>query len=243
MDKRAEQEIEGADETRADLVYDALVAAILSRELTPGMKLSETIGSVFEVSRTVVRAAFNRLHSESLVEFKKNRGAFVASPTLKEAREVFRVRTILEREVAGTLAREISAADLAELETLNARQREAHRNGHDADAMKLAEEFHLRAAQMTGNTVLESMLSKLIVRTALVLGLYGTHNRSECGIDEHEIILKAMRERDETTAANAMVHHLDHVVERALQTGPSNQARTIEAIMARYAQKGHNRAR
>ncbi len=237
MDNRTEQGGEGDEERSADIVYDALVAAILSRELTPGMKLSETIGSVFNVSRTVVRAAFNRLHSESLVEFKKNRGAFVASPSLKEAREVFRVRTILEREVAATLARSISTDDLGELEQLNGNQREAHRSGRDADAMRLAEEFHLRAARMTGNAVLHGLLEKLIVRTALVLSLYGTHNRSECGLDEHDIILRAMRERNELAAADAMVHHLDHVVERALETEPSNHAKTIESIMARYAKK------
>lgn len=237
MDIQAGHDGQAADERGADIVYDALVAAILSRELAPGMKLSETIGSVFDVSRTVVRAAFNRLHSESLVEFKKNRGAFVASPSLKEAREVFRVRTILEREVAATLARSISAADINELEQLNSRQREAHRSGQDAVAMRLAEEFHLRAARMSGNTVLCALLEKLIVRTALVLSLYGTHNRSECGIDEHEVILRAMRERNELAAADAMVHHLDHVVERALETEPSVQAKTIETIMAKYARK------
>ena len=82
------------DERRADIVYAALIAAILSRDLIPGMKLSETIGSVFDVSRTVVRTAFNRLHSEALVEFQNNRGAFIASPSLQEAREVFRIRSV-----------------------------------------------------------------------------------------------------------------------------------------------------
>ncbi len=234
MRQQAERDERTSDERSADIVYDALIAAILSRELRPGMKLGETIGTVFDVSRTVVRAAFNRLHSESLVEFKRNRGAFVASPTLQQAHEVFRVRAVLEREVAAQLARQINETDLAELEALNATQREAYRNGRDAEAMRLAEEFHLRAARMTRNSVLSDLLENLILRTALVLGLYGTRNRSECGLDEHEIILRAMRNRDEAAAADAMGHHLEHVIERALEAEPQLEAKSIEEIMMRY---------
>lgn len=145
------------------------------------------------------------------------------------------MRSILERQVAIELARSISEANLAELERLNALQHEAHRAGRDTEAMRIAEEFHLTAAKMTGNQVLYDLLENLILRTALILSLYGTRNRSECGLDEHEIILLAMRNRDEIGAAKAMEHHLEHVVERAIETPPETEAQTIQAIMQKYA--------
>ena len=64
-----------AGTSRIDRIYDALARAILAQELLPGTKLSEEeIGAHFNVSRTIVRAALNRLHTEAIVEFKQNRG-------------------------------------------------------------------------------------------------------------------------------------------------------------------------
>ena len=56
--------------------------AIIDRRLAPGTKLSEAeVGTLFEVSRTVVRSALQMLAFEGLVRSERNRGAFVANPT------------------------------------------------------------------------------------------------------------------------------------------------------------------
>src|SRR4051812_34098253 len=89
---------DSAGETRSGAIYRALFDAILAQELKPGTKLNEeTLGSFFKASRTIVRAALTRLHAESLIELKQNRGAFVASPSLTEARQVFEARLCVEK--------------------------------------------------------------------------------------------------------------------------------------------------
>lgn len=225
----------GGDATRAGVVYRALVKAVLSRDLVPGMKLSETdIGEAFNVSRTVVRAALNRLHSESLIEFRKNRGAFVASPSITEARQIFDLRRLLERTVVSRLARSITASQISQLEAMAASHLEQHRLGADADAMHSAEDFHLTLASMLGHGVILTTLSRLIVRSALILALYNRHNVSECGIDEHRNIIAALRARDAEAAATIMDRHLDDVVRRARFSGEDRAVDSLGSILGRH---------
>jgi DNA-binding GntR family transcriptional regulator len=222
--------------TRVDTIFRALSDAILAQELTPGMKLSEeTIGAFFGVSRTVVRAVFNRLQTISLVELKPNRGAFIASPTVEEAQNVFRARICIEREIAAELARRIRDTDLDRLEAHLDSERKAHERGDTAAAIALSGEFHQLAADMAGNDVLARILSDLIARTSLVLALHGRHNASECGLHEHQAIIAALRGRDPQAAAAAMTSHLQDIVSRTRLSQDSRPVRDLAAILKRYA--------
>lgn len=235
MSKHENVEREAA-ELSTDDVYAGMVEAILSRDLKPGVKLSEeTIANSFGVNRMVVRAVLNRLHGEALVEIHKNRGAYVASPTVEEAREIFDLRIVLEREVAARLASQITPAQLEELQQQVANHRESYRAGRDAESRRFAERFHQTAAEMIGNRVLVATLGKLITRSALVMALYGRSSSSECGIDEHDVILDALRRRDAAAASDAMVHHLEHILERVRLDGEPAEEPGLGDILARYA--------
>ncbi|MFK0278634.1 GntR family transcriptional regulator [Ensifer sp. NPDC090286] len=232
---RKQEDIEVA-ELGAEDVYAAMVEALLARDLKPGMKLSEeTIASSFHVNRMVVRGVLNRLHAEALVEIHKNRGAYVSSPTVEEAREIFDLRIVLEREVASRLATQITPPQLNELQKQVADHRESYRAGREAEARRFAERFHQRAAEMVGNRVLQSTLDKLITRSALVMALYGRSSSSECGIDEHDAILETLRQRDAAAAAFAMVHHLEHILERVSFDGELAEEPGLGEILSRYA--------
>ena len=74
----------------ADKVAASLSLAIHEHRLAPGTKLGEDeISELFGVSRTVVRAGLPSLAHQQLVEIQRNRGALVAQPSLREAREAF----------------------------------------------------------------------------------------------------------------------------------------------------------
>jgi DNA-binding GntR family transcriptional regulator len=81
-----------------DDIVRRVTAAITEHRLRPGTKLGEeSLGEVFGVSRTKVREALFQLAKLKLVTMLPARGAFVAQPTVREAREVFGARRILER--------------------------------------------------------------------------------------------------------------------------------------------------
>ena len=88
-----------------DVIYERLLGAILEHRLPPGTKLGEErLATVFGVSRTQVRQALARLTHDRIVTLIANRGAFVSSPTVQEAREVFEARRLIEPSLIRQLA-------------------------------------------------------------------------------------------------------------------------------------------
>ncbi len=78
---------------RAQTIRDRLRDEIVDRRLAPGTKLSRAeIGDLFQVSRTVTRAALQMLSYEGLVRSERNRGAFVSSPSPDDAAQIFALR-------------------------------------------------------------------------------------------------------------------------------------------------------
>lgn len=219
--------------SRTQSVYRALRRAIIEQALKPGMKLPEdSIGEQFGVSRTLIREAFGRLAVEGLVELKPNRGASVAYPTLEEARDVFDVRRGLERMVAESLAGRLTTSQAAELES-HVRQEEQAQGRDGPESIRLAGEFHIKLAAMTGNALLSRYVQEVSSRCSLILAIYGRPHSSECAISEHRQLIDALRAGDARRAADLMDHHLQAVVTRALLT-PRGE-RDIRDLLAPYA--------
>lgn len=217
----------------SDRVYGALRRAIIEQALLPGKKLPEdTVGDQFGVSRTVVRSALERLHSEGLVEKQPNRGAAVAKPSLAEARDVFALRHCLEREVIRKLA---ELGDQDSLTTLEAHvcKEEDVVEPDGARSVRLAGEFHILLAALTRNQVLRRYVSETVSRCSLILAVYGRSHSSDCAVEEHRQIIEALRQGDREAATAVMDTHLGAVERRArLTVAPE---RDIRSILTDYA--------
>lgn len=91
------QQAAEAPHDKDESIYQALMTAIVEHQLLPGSKLpEEALAEVFGVSRTGIRKVLQRLNAVQMVTLTPKRGAHVASPTVEEAREIFRTRTLLE---------------------------------------------------------------------------------------------------------------------------------------------------
>lgn len=227
-------EKEAAPGSRVHSVYRALWRAIVEQALQPGMKLPEdTIGEQLGVSRTLVREALSRLAIEGLVELKPNRGASVAHPTIEEAREVFDVRCGLERTVVSLLAGRLSAQQLTILDA-HVQLEEAVQGSGGADSIRLAGEFHVKLAEMTGNALLQRYILEVSSRCTLVLAIYSRPHSSECAVSEHRQIIAALRVGDVNEAARLMEQHLQAVATRALLA--PRASKEIADLLAPYAE-------
>ena len=92
----------------ADRAYRAIRTRIMSGGLQGGVRLSESqLADTLGVSRTPVREALSRLHSEGLVSFERYRGARVAPLTDDDLREVYELRLLLEGMAAARAAEKI----------------------------------------------------------------------------------------------------------------------------------------
>ncbi|AWN44564.1 GntR family transcriptional regulator [Methylobacterium durans] len=204
---------EGPD--RVGAICRSLRRAIVERALAPGDRLPEdALGERFGVSRTIARQALGQLAAEGLVELRRNRIAVVATPSWEEARDAFDVRIGLERLVVSRLAGRLSAEQKATLDTHIAGE-EAAASGPEATSIRLATEFHLLLAEMTGSAVLRRYVAELGYRCALILSLYARPHSSDCAVSEHRAIVSALAEGDAARASALMDHHLDAVAERA----------------------------
>lgn len=220
--------------TRAASVYRALRRAIIEQALRPGMKLPEdSIGEQLGVSRTLVREAFGRLAVEGLVELKPNRGASVAYPTLEEARDVFEVRRALERLVAEALAGRLTRAQIGALEAHVAREEAAQGRG-GPESIRLAGEFHIMLAEMTGNALTLRYVQEVSSRCSLILAVYGRPHSADCAVNEHRRIIERLVAGDARRAAQLMDEHLQAVASRAL-IAPKPEASDVGALLAPYA--------
>jgi DNA-binding GntR family transcriptional regulator len=205
----------GGGEDRALAIREQLRDAIIDRRLAPGTKLSEAeVGALFDVSRTVVRAALQMLSFEGLVKTERNRGAFVANPTPEEARQVFDSRRLIEPALAEAAAARITPADIAAFRQRLAEET-ALMNQRGATArraeIRASGDFHLLLAQVAGNAILARFMEELVARSSLVIALYGRTGASSCGHNEHGDILAALERRDALAASSLLLQHIDHI--------------------------------
>ena len=222
-------------QSRGDAIYASLRRAIIEQALKPGTKLPEDqIGEVFGVSRTGARAALIRLAAEGLVEMRPNRGAAVATPTLEEAQDVFEMRHMLEAEVIRRLCRRMSRDAIDALEA-HLKEEERALRGGGPRSIRLAGEFHILMAELTGSPTLAAYVAQIVSRCSLILAHYGRPHSAECGLEEHAGVIEALREQDAEAALGLMARHLGAVQARARFDGDAAES-PVAAILARYAE-------
>ena len=199
----------GAD---AEAIYRRILSAIIEHRLAPGRKLvEERLAAVFGASRAMIRQVLTRLSHEMVVTLVPNRGAFVAEPTVDEAREVFEARRLIEPALARKLAQSISPPQLSRLRQLVVAEERARAARDRQTVIKLSGEFHLEIAEMAGNAILARQMRELTLLTCLIIILYDSPVGHACPDDEHRQLLEAFARHDGERAAALMLHHLDHV--------------------------------
>ena len=201
-------------------IAEAITTAIIERRLMPGTKLAEQpIADIFKVSRTLVRQALNQLSRDRLVTLTPARGAFVAVPSVDEAREVFELRAMIETAMLRRLCQSITEAQLAALRAHLCLEREALARIDVSGRTRLLADFHGLLARQFGNAVLAQTLADLLSRSSLVAMMVQSSQSAECSQAEHGLIVDALQRHDADGAAALMAQHLASV-ERNLQLHP-----------------------
>ncbi len=198
-----------------EAVYDTVSRALLAGRLTPGTPLRETaLAEVFGISRERVRKILLRLGTNRLIELVPNRGAFVASPSLEQARDIYEARRILEGGIVGHLAPTLGPDQAALLTTHIARESDALARGDRAESVRLSAEFHMILAQATGNVFVVQQMQELVSRTSMLVAVYESASTTQCACDEHRDIFSALIRGDDAGAAKAMRTHLSLIETR-----------------------------
>jgi DNA-binding GntR family transcriptional regulator len=222
-----------------DEVLRRIEQAVLDHRLAPGTKLKEVqLANLFGVKRGLIRKVLARLAYSRLVEQTPNRGATVASPSVKEGQDLFAARRAIESAILETLIARVDDDDLRRLGEMLRREQQAYLQGDSAQALNLSVDFHRELARMAGNSVLEAYLNDIIRRTPLViLAHLGAEADNRCRNQEHEAIVDAIARRDVGTAIDVMNQHLMQI-ESKIQHKPRQQKTDLATLLLPAATSG-----
>jgi DNA-binding GntR family transcriptional regulator len=224
-----------ADSTSVDeRVYAAVSKALLSGKLRPGTPLRErALAEALGCTRGAIRKVLARLGMEKRLVLEHNRGAFVPNPSIEDMRGIYRARRIVEAGVVATLFGQLSREQGAALRKHVQAEQRAFKEGRREDAIRLAGEFHLLLARMTGSEELLSYLQRLVANTELYKALYDSAEAASCAPREHEQIIEALSAASLARALSVALGHLDELEQRVIAgAGAAQQAPDLASLFA-----------
>jgi DNA-binding GntR family transcriptional regulator len=215
-----------------DEVHERIWSAIMDHSLPPETRLvEERLCEIFGLGRTRLRQVLQRLAHENVVTLMPNRGAMVARPSIREARDVFAARRVLETGTVNGFLDCATREDLKRMHNHLAREKAAWKDNDRRAALKLSGEFHLVVAEGAGNRILVDMLRDLVSRSSLIIAVYQAPNTPTCPPDEHERLVAAL-EKGDRRAVDLMVRHLDHVLADLRLQDPEAKSVDLESVLA-----------
>ncbi len=194
-------------------VYQRLRAEILTCRLAPGTEITEAaLASRFDVSKSPVRDALFRLAQEGLVIIMPRQGYRVTPVSVRDAREMFQVRGILESACVEAAA----AAPPEQLRGLE-RFRRFDRARYPLGCAEYNSAFHRELARLSGNSRLERAVNDLIdqMQRVVTLGVETIKGSDPCGrVDQHGAIIDAVQQRQPRKAARLVRRHVAEAEKR-----------------------------
>lgn len=210
-------------------VYDLLKQALIEARFVPGELVSiRTLAASFGTSTMPVREAATRLITERALEALPNRGLRVPTLSQEEALDILRVRAVLEGTAAGLAAREITAAEIQELERYEMELESAVKKKRTAEAVQLNLKFHLGVCRASRSGTLVSLIESLYLRAAprvhrntrLLPG--DAAAQAQYIRSRHAAILDALRRAHPKDAQQAMEADISDVIELELLPDPTD---------------------
>ncbi|HEV2528174.1 MAG TPA: GntR family transcriptional regulator [Thermomicrobiales bacterium] len=219
---------------QTEAAYQAIKRGIITCAIPPGQQVTEEqLAERFGTGRGAVRTALKRLYQEQLVQTISRQRYVIPPITLREARELFEVRMLLEPVAARRAADLIAASDIARLRTLSESHYDRGDVSSSAKFLAANTEFHVTIGRASGNVLLADLISNLLDRVERINHL--THalvDRNVDARDEHLALVQALEDRDGAQAERVMGTQIDatyRFVLEALTHSPSIQSASVAA--------------
>ena len=198
-------------------IYQEIFDAILSFRLRPGTRLTEeNLSKIFNVGRTTIRSVLLRLSQDNIIEIKPNKGAFIASPTAKQAKDILDARKLIEVAIVKDVIKYATNSDYELLKKIVKAEQDHIDHEHTVEVIQLGGDFHLMLAKISKNATLERIVTALVPQTSLVIVLYEQPDAPKCSHFEHFELIDAMQ-KGQVEKATALMHHHIHGIEMRLK--------------------------
>ena len=195
---------------KPDIAYDYLREQIVNGSFAPGQRVTlAEMTAACSMSQMPVREAMLRLQREGLLENEPHKGMRVVQLSLRDARELFAIRTELEGLAAYDACEAKDPCLVADLQALNCRFIDALAVTDLTTLGSANSAFHQRIRQASGNAQLGRMLHDLWAGSQRYrMGYKLIPGRAHCTIDEHARIIAAISSGDPEQARAAARAHI-----------------------------------
>jgi len=194
-----------------DQVFEHLYQQVIELSLAPGTKLSEVeVAKQMGVSRQPVRDAFYRLSQLGFLLIRPQRATVVTQISEREVLQARFIRTALEMETVRAAAERLSSVDLDQLDALLVQQQAAIDASDKVLFHSLDDNFHKMICELSDHEFAWMLIreSKAHMDRVRYLSLsFG----AQSALDDHKVIMTALRQHDGQGAADAMRVHLSRI--------------------------------
>lgn len=200
-------------------VTDSIRNAIALGHFQPGERLPERmLCETTGVSRTLVREALRQLESEGLIDVVPHRGPVVATLSLKEAQDIYRVRAELEGLAAELFATDASEDARARLVEAFEQLKVTAGSADSLERLKAKNAFYDCLIKGAGNAALGMSLHFLNSRIMLLRARsLQTPGRIEKSIAELGELVSSLMEKNSSKARALAVAHVGKAAALALE--------------------------
>lgn len=197
-------------------LYTQIQMDIVKGVLPAGKKLTEqSLCEQYKVSRTPVREALRQLEIEGLVDNIPNRGSYVVGFTSQDIKDIYELRKTYEIQAVKWAIERISDEELEELGEIFEFM-EFYTQKHDIDKMlNINSNFHQLIYTSSRNKMLRQVLSsfQMYIKYSRDISSYDK-DYLDIVLEEHRAIYDAFLQKNEASAVNAMLLHMENSYSR-----------------------------
>ncbi|WP_067933185.1 GntR family transcriptional regulator [Alicyclobacillus kakegawensis] len=193
-------------ETVASQIANEIAMRIAKRMLHPNQHLVElAIAEEFKTSRAPVREALLMLEKDRLVEKIPHRGFVVRQFSKSEIHQLYDATFRLEEIAMQKAIHNVTQSDIAALEDILEKQREAIGNNDTVSYYDFNEQFHAYILFIAGNQFITEMHQSLR-RSSRPLSLLnmGQGNNMSLSYEEHTRQFRALQTKDLSSGIQAI---------------------------------------
>jgi DNA-binding GntR family transcriptional regulator len=202
-------------QTLVDYAAGQLRESILSREFAPGEWIRlDALADSLGMSPIPLREALRMLASEGLMVQQPHRGYVVASASVADLQETYRLRLVLEPLAVSLAVPHLTDEDIAELGESVAAMTAAFGAGDWAAYRQHHRMFHFTIYNRSGSKWVVRFSEMLWLNAQryqrMMMEMKGEFRRRN---QEHKALLQACRARNAEEAAELMRNHLERALE------------------------------
>lgn len=200
-----------ADLSLAERAYLRIKERLADLDLMPGDRLSEKeLAEQFQISRTPIREALQRLHHEELLDLTPKSGWAVPQLDFEKIDALYDFRVVIEQHAA-TLCAQLDRMPQSLIDLRSVWQRGSRQQLDDPlQVGRLDEMFHTTLVRAAGNLEIAKVHSEITEKIRLIRRLDFTKpTRISVTYAEHQTILELIFSGQTEPARRALADHIN----------------------------------